>query len=196
MKRSYIISIGLIVLTIGIFFAQNANEFSQVGESEMTKKRLESPDSSLTAENVQDRQAQTAPIEKSDEALTPISPIEVDRLRQSIATKELVKNEVQSNPHGAPRAIIHFAEILGQMMGKALNNESDAKTLIDELQECALTESADVTIRALCVSNAEKLSTAHNQLKWRSDKIRDSVPANILEMADARKILNKNGVKK
>lgn len=196
MKRSLIVFTGLIILSIGLFFAKNFNEAPQIGKSEMIKEKLVSRLRSPTVQINQDRQAQTAPLDTSDEAMDPITPIEVDRLRQSLPTKEQVKKEVLANPHGVPRAIIGFAETLGPMMGKALNNQTDAKILIDELQECALNESADTRIRALCVSDAEKLSSVHNQLKWQSDKIRDSVPADILEMADVRKILKQNGVVK
>lgn len=178
MKAPFIIIFGLFILTMGIYLARKSNKVPSLASREVTKKDSPLLYNPLSSKQ---RQAQTA-------AANAISIHEVEIFREKTASQEQVRKEVQANPHGAPRSIIKFAETLGPMMEKALSNETDAKTLIAELQVCALNEAADVTIRALCVSHAEKLSAPHPQLKPQSDKIRSSVPSEILQMADARKM--------
>lgn len=188
MKRSVATFIGLLVILGGVFLKINSNENSYILQKDKTENNVEP--NFLLKPSEKTMQIQKEETVKNQNEVASISTTEINNLRRSVATQVQVKKEIKSNPHYAPRGIIHFAQTLGLLMEKGLKKESDAKILISELRSCALNESADVSIRALCVSNAEKLTVPFSHLKGESDQIRESVPVKLVEMADARKILN------
>jgi hypothetical protein len=121
-----------------------------------------------------------------------ITTEELASFRSSLPDKISVKSEVGENPHSTPKSLIKFAEKMGPLVEKSLQDSAAATLFIDELNDCALNESVPQSARALCLSNAEKLVGMNPQIKEKVEKIREQVPQEVINFVDNKKRLMKN----
>ena len=120
-----------------------------------------------------------------------ITTEELESFRSSLPDKVSVKSEVGENPHSTPKSLIKFAEKMGPLVEKSLQDSAAATLFIDELNDCALNESVPQSARALCLSNAEKLVGMNPQIKEKVEKIREQVPQEVINFVDNKKRLIK-----
>ena len=184
MKSRMLLFIGAILsLIVGVyvfrhdFFGENFTEASSERYQEQrikmeTKKTIPRP----------------AAIERSVAAITTE---ELESFRSSLPDKPSVKSEVGENPHSTPRSLIKFAEKMGPLVEKSLQDSAAATLFIDELNDCALNESVPQSARALCLSNAEKLSGMNPQIKEKVEKMREQVPQEVINFVENKKRLIK-----
>ena len=130
-----------------------------------------------------------AAIERSIAAITTE---ELESFRLSLPDKVSVKSEVGENPHSTPKSLIKFAEKMGPLVEKSLQDSAAATLFIDELNDCALNESVPQSARALCLSNADKLSGMNPQTKEKVEKMREQVPQEVINFVENKKRLMKN----
>lgn len=107
---------------------------------------------------------ETHPLKKIPrEESSRIQENELDEFRRMLPRQEELNKEIRSNPHQTPPTLLLFAGRLGELMELAERNPADKKILLKELEACALGEHAAATVRALCLSSAEKLGHRHLQ---------------------------------
>ncbi|MEO5969077.1 MAG: hypothetical protein ABIQ95_04050, partial [Bdellovibrionia bacterium] len=78
-----------------------------------------------------------------------------------------VRKEVQANPHLTPGSILEFASHLGSKMELALKSEEQGNLVFKELEDCTLNtiDYSPVSIRAVCLSNANVLGQRYSSLQ-------------------------------
>jgi hypothetical protein len=184
MKRQNIFIIGAIIsITFGAYLLRHkligekltvasGEQYQQQSIKMLTKKVIPRP----------------AAIERSIAAITTK---ELESFRSSLPDKVSVKSEVGENPHSTPKSLIKFAEKMGPLVEKSLQDSAAATLFIDELNDCALNESVPQSARALCLSNAEKLVGMNPQIKEKVEKIREQVPQEVINFVDNKKRLIK-----
>ena len=134
MKRQKIFIIGAIIfITLGAYFLRQSligekltdasgEQYQQQSIKMLTKKVIPRP----------------VAIERSIAAITTK---ELESFRSSLPDKVSVKSEVGENPHSTPKSLIKFAEKMGPLVEKSLQDSAAATLFIDELNDCALNES-------------------------------------------------------
>lgn len=167
-KRYYLLSALIIFIALGFSLQQPRVEKSQIA--------------SINPQNEKTSVLKVA--EENKKEPSTITQSEIRSLRESFPKNEKLKEQIQSNPHSTPRALLSFAKQLGPLMEKALKNETDAKVLMNQFQACALDETVAVAGRALCVQDTEKLAELHPHIKNKASELRSSVSPEVQKILD------------
>ncbi len=192
MKRKIIfVSSGVLFITLALYFFRTT----------LTDEKVADLSNEVTPEQVNENLTKKMGVRKSNTVTTPkliersiasISTEEIESFRAAFPEQIDVKTEVAENPHRTPKSLINFAEKMGPLVEKSLQNSDDATLLVDEFFNCALTESVAQTARALCLSNGEKLARIYPQLKEKIDKMRSNSPAEVIDLVNSQKLLIRN----
>lgn len=181
MKRhNYIISSLIILFSIGILFYFGDE---QTPEDILVIQNKPEPMRKPLIENSSLRNTGTP----TGSAPT-LDPSEIESLRDAMPETQDVKAEAGKNPHSTPRSLIKFAEELGPMMEKALNNSVDADLMMKEFFDCVADESIAVTARALCVSNAEKIAQNFPAMKGKANDIESMASPEVTKLQAKKKL--------
>lgn len=89
-------------------------------------------------------------------------------LREQIPTQELLRDEIQKDPHSTPPSLLEFANDLTPRLKRALRSEQDASRFFGELRECAESDQSravPLTVQAICLSNALVLTDRYPNLR-------------------------------
>lgn len=131
------------------------------------------------------------PASMPERSIATITVSEIKSFRSSFPNKDEIKSEIDKNPHAPPRSLINFAEAMGPLVEKALQNSDDATLLFDELQKCTLDDSVAHTARALCLSNAEKLAKVYPLLSEKVTNMRALTPPEVTNLLESKRLLKK-----
>ncbi|MBI2606409.1 MAG: hypothetical protein HYW49_10045 [Deltaproteobacteria bacterium] len=73
---------------------------------------------------------------------------------------DVIRDEVESDPHSTPPSMLQFARNMGKRMELALKSREKAAALFKELSGCASAEAGATapSVKALCLSNAARLA--------------------------------------
>lgn len=185
MKRRIILVSGAILfITVGLFYFANRNSTRSILNTDTANEPASGQ------EDVATRETMPKPISKSiARSISSITPNEIKSLRATFPDKNEVKSEVGQDPHGTPKSLISFAESLGPLVEKALQNSDDATLLVDELYECTLSDTVAQSARALCLSKAEMLANIYPQLKEKTSKIRELAPSEVINLQKNKNLL-------
>lgn len=180
MKRNrYLLPGFIVVLLVGLFLYPKKDNLP------VEDRQEEAPKAGVLQEHH----------EKSTESAktktTSISSREIEVLRKAFPDSETVRDEVAQNPHRTPRSLIEFALTLGPLIDKAKKNLEDASLLMNELGSCSQDETVANSARALCVSNAEKLSKIHSSLKENAEDIQMKASSDVRELVRKKNSLLK-----
>lgn len=179
MKIKLILLSPLVVLIMGIIFFNKL--YPQIPRDETFVRTPASP----IRRQQQTEKPEAVKLESQNNKINPnISSFELENFRDSLPSLELIKEEVQKDPHSTPNSLITFAKKLGPLMEKALKNLTNAEMLADELQDCAMDESIIHSARATCVANMERLAERHQIFEERAEQIKKNVSS------DVRTLLN------
>jgi hypothetical protein len=177
MKKRYYIFSALIILGALGFNSQQ----SQVKKKEVAS--LKQKDAYPMKTQNQKTSALKAAVDNKKEPST-ITQSEIRSLRESFPKNDQLKEQIRSQPHSTPRALLTFAKQVGPLMEKALKNETDAKVLMNQFHDCALDETIAVAGRALCVQDTEKLAELHPHMKNKASALRASVSPEVQKILD------------
>lgn len=183
MRRKQLL-IPLLVLVLTIFFFRPGQELEQYMEIKSN--------GNVVSDDVE--VFQMAPARRPlnpKKKLPSITKAEINLLRTSLPDKMEVKEEAAESPHTTPRSLIVFAETLGPLIEKGLNNVVDAKLLSEDLQDCVLSEAISIPARTLCLSSMEKLVEVHPELKGKMEIIRNGAPRKVIKLDQSVKGLRK-----
>lgn len=96
----------------------------------------------------------------------------------------LLRAQVAENPHATPRGLLEFSHRLADKMTVARTDESSAKTLFPELASCVMGDGGAVSVRAVCLENAQRLGRIWPQrLSSSSQDLEARAPKNVLSIA-------------
>jgi hypothetical protein len=77
---------------------------------------------------------------------------------------EQLRAQVMQNPHDTPKALLDFADQMGERFDQAEKGEAEARQLMNELSDCVKDESQlPVQVKALCLANAKRFSERHTE---------------------------------
>ena len=111
-----------------------------------------------------------------------ITDKEIKTFRKSLPEIQEAQSEIRDNPHQTPPSLIQFAKSLGPLMEKAMKSTEDARFLLPELEECVSHSSVLVSARTLCLSRAEQLGKAHQELQSEVQGVRENSLDDALEI--------------
>lgn len=185
MKNSKYYVIGaLFFLTLTLLFYSGRNSTVSVGSGQS--------DSSEQKQSVSSMPARTSPaknqIQKKKRLITSD---EVSALKKSFPDKQVVREEVEKDPHKTPESLLNFAQKTGPLMEKALKNKTSSYELLGTLRDCALDESVAEAARALCVSNMEKIAKVYPEHKTKVKDVRKNLSPDVNKLL-RRKAMLKN----
>lgn len=189
MKNKINTFIGLVIAVVLGFFLLNREEpMTKSTESETKNSNSPSFEKKVasTSEEVEP-QMMTARVyeqDKQEKNLSTITKAEIKSIRDALPNKQLVKKELNDNPHTPSKTLMAFAKQLGPAMEKAFKNNTDAQTLTRELKNCAVNNSIADAARALCVQDVEKLSGYHPDLKTQARELRSEVSPGVLKILE------------
>ena len=186
-NKNYVISGLIVTIVSGLFLLMGR------GPSFIESKKIVTLQEQTETEEVNKKEIDypRERIRMPAKSLSQISSDDLKTFHHLFPDKVDVKAEVASNPHRTPESIIKFASALGPLMDKAYKNINDANLLIEELHDCALDETVAQTARALCLSNAEKLSQSYPQMKDKASDIRANVSPEVIKVLKQKNLLIK-----
>lgn len=121
--------------------------------------------------------------------------LEVGSVRSWAPDLETVREEVSQNPHSTPQSLVRFAEKLGPLMERALQEVTFAEKLAEEFQLCAWDESIPTSARALCLSDAENLANVHLSLREKTNEIRRGASQEVIRLVDSSRVFKKSNLR-
>lgn len=86
---------------------------------------------------------------------------------------QALRQQVSSNPHDTPQALVEFSVALSEKMRLAFDSEPEAGRLMGEFEECALGPDlkGNSSVQALCILNARRLQLKYTSLASRYQEI-------------------------
>jgi hypothetical protein len=191
MKNSkYYVIAALFFLTLTLLFYSGRNSTESAGSGQAASSQSESEseqrptDSSMSVKSV-------SPNNQIKKKKNMITTEEVTAFKKSLPDKQVVREEVEKDPHRTPESLHNFAQTSGPLIEKALKNKVSANELLNTLQDCALDESVAEAARALCVSNMEKIAKAHPEHKGKVQDLRKNLSPDVNRLL-RRKAMLKN----
>lgn len=182
MRKQHWLFLGAVTLSI-IFVGRHKDDQKPVATSVRN-----APPEALQ----EDRPTETASHKELPSRRTPpISATEVKKLRSKFPDQRAVIEEVRQDPHQTPDSLIKFAEALGPLVEKALQNPKDAGVLTSALERCVTDDSVIASARALCLSKAEQLSEAFPELQGQVKEMYESAGADVIDLNERKKSLLK-----
>ena len=174
--------LGIIGLTICYFYLKPVGEVRYETDV-LTPPPAKNPQANLTTT--------AAKSEPTAEDSARLVSDDLKTLRASFPEENLAKSEVVEDPHKTPPSIINFAVKLGPLLEKGLKNVDDASLLLGELHECVTNAAAAQSARALCLSTAGKLGSAHPQLKEKVEEITAAADPEVVRLLQKKNALLK-----
>jgi hypothetical protein len=86
-------------------------------------------------------------------------------------TLQNLRDDIAKDPHNAPASMIKFAVELGHRMDDAEKSRAFAGDFLDDLESCTLSGDNASSIRALCLSHANRLSAKYEDMKPRVENL-------------------------
>jgi hypothetical protein len=182
LKRKNFI-VGFVFIALTIFIIKYSSTPESVSNVSLSTSRQEQADKMEMAE-----QHKVVPVEVKTHLITSE---ELKVFRSSIPETQQVRQEVSKNSHKTPDLIIKFAKALGPMVEKSLKNADDADLLIDELHECTTNDIVAQSARALCLSSARKVGSAHPQFNDKIQELNSVAPKEVVQLLEKRNQLQK-----
>lgn len=183
MKNSKYYVIGaLVFLSVTFFFYSGGNSTETDGSG-----FAEVPEQKQSDLSMAKKSSVAKPL--NEEKKIETTNEEISALKKALPDKQVVREEVEKDPHRTPESLLNFAKRSGPLMERALKDKAAANELISTLQDCALDETVAEAARALCVSNMEKIAKIHPEHAAKFKDLRKDMSGDVNKLLRKKELM-------